>query len=53
MSARGLCLECGEKARYANIEQLVSHSGPYFDHWRVRCLASFGVALIDEPHGGR
>lgn len=32
-----------------NYRQLSAHDGPYFEHWRRRCLAAFGVTTIDEP----
>lgn len=52
ISARGLCHECGMAALAANMYQLNAHSGPYFDHWRRRTLAAFGIFLpLDEtPH---
>lgn len=28
-----------------NAVELHAHSGEYFDHWRRRCLASFGVIV--------
>jgi hypothetical protein len=31
-----------------NFTQLKAHRGPWFEHWRRRCLASFGV-IIPEP----
>jgi predicted amidophosphoribosyltransferase len=53
LSAIGLCQECGEKARTDNFLAMKTHKGPYFDHWRARCLAAFGVNAVDEtPRGG-
>lgn len=43
ISARGYCRFCGRKIRLANIAQLEAHKGPFFDHWRERCRAAFGV----------
>ncbi len=43
MSYRGLCDECGVTRAIANAVELHAHSGPYFDHWRRRTLAAFGV----------
>lgn len=37
-----------------NAEQLAAHDGPYFDHWRIRCAAAFGVILAaGHEHDGR
>jgi hypothetical protein len=52
LSARGLCGECGESRRTANLACLVTHSGPYFDHWRASMAASVGAALLDETPRG-
>jgi hypothetical protein len=52
LSAIGLCQECGEKRRTENLVALKLHRGPYFDHWRTRCLAAFGVTLLDETPRG-
>ena len=30
-----------------NARELAAHSGPLFDHWRRRCLAAFGVTVVD------
>ena len=43
ISARGYCITHGRTREWENIEQLEAHAGPWFDHWRKRCLASFGV----------
>lgn len=48
ISARGLCDECGVGNKVMNDLQLHEHRGPYFEHWRRRCLAAFGVALVDD-----
>lgn len=29
-----------------NAHQLREHRGPFFDHWRRRTLAAFGVQLV-------
>jgi hypothetical protein len=31
-----------------NAEQLEAHAGPYFEHWRQRCRAAFGVGLPED-----
>lgn len=31
-----------------NHRELVAHSGPWFDYWRVRTLAAFGVVALDS-----
>jgi hypothetical protein len=48
-SARGKCVECGEGAMIENARQLAASSGPFFEHWRRRCAAAFGVTLVDDP----
>jgi hypothetical protein len=53
VSKRGLCDDCGTARRNANLACLVTHSGPYFDHWRRRSLAALGVIVLDEPESGR
>lgn len=47
-SVRGKCLDCGDGNMLRNANDLRSHRGFYFVHWRRRCLAAFGVVL-DEP----
>ena len=42
-SVRGRCQACGEEPMVANANQLREHRGEFFDHWRKRCLAAFGV----------
>lgn len=46
ISARGYCWGHGRMRELENIEQLEASSGPFFDHWRQRCRAAFGV--LDE-----
>lgn len=29
------------------------HTGPAFEHWRVRTLAAFGITAVDETHTSR
>jgi hypothetical protein len=48
LSATGLCADCGPRIQREATLQLVHHSGPYFDHWRARCLAAFGVNLTEH-----
>ena len=48
ISATGLCPEHSKQRFEANVMQLIEHRGPFFDHWRARCLAAFGVVLPDE-----
>ena len=50
-SARGKCVECGEGRMIANRRELREHDGPFFDHWRLRVLAAFGVAAPGEADG--
>lgn len=49
LSARGKCELCGVGMVAVNAMQLHEHSGPFFDHWRRRTLAAFGVVALDEP----
>jgi len=53
VSKRGLCQSCGEARRNLNLACLVTHQGPYFDHWRRRSLAALGVIVLDETETGR
>lgn len=48
LSATYLCRDCGEDRFLSNLHQLQAHSGPFFDYWRERCLAGFGVFVHDE-----
>jgi hypothetical protein len=47
LSARGKCGTCGDRRLVENHRDLVAHSGPWFDYWRARTLASFGVVAVD------
>lgn len=49
ISVRGKCAGCGDERIVANHEQLRAHDGPFFDHWRRKMLAAFGVTVVDEP----
>jgi len=49
LSARGKCAECGNRRLVENHEAMLARRGPFFDHWRRRTLAAFGVGLADEP----
>jgi len=48
ISASGLCPDHSRMRAEANNRQLHEHAGPYFDHWRERCLAAFGGVALDE-----
>lgn len=48
LSARYKCAECGDDRMIHNNRQLMAHTGPFFDHWRRRSLAAFGVIQVDE-----
>jgi hypothetical protein len=37
----------------ANNEQISTHQGPFFDHWRRSILAAFGGVPVDDPHHER
>lgn len=47
-TARGNHIACGDALMRTNAIQLHQHNGPFFDHWRKRCLAAFGVTVLDE-----
>jgi hypothetical protein len=47
-SARGKCAECGEGRMIQNARELAASNGPFFEHWRRRCAAAFGVTLMDD-----
>lgn len=49
VSARGLCPDHTRIRQHENVTQLREHRGPYFDHWRERTLAAFGVGLERTP----
>lgn len=51
ISATGLCPLHSTVRLIENHQQLKGHNGPYFDHWRKRLLASFGVGLLDDTAG--
>lgn len=47
ISARGLCPDHTRMRITDNLTQLREGRGPYFDHWRQRTLAAFGVGIFD------
>lgn len=47
ISARGKCAECGDRLLIENHEAMLTHRGPFFEHWRRRTLAAFGVIELD------
>jgi len=47
ISYRGLCEECAEAAMVHNNRQISAHSGPYFQHQRLRTLAAWGGVPLD------
>lgn len=49
ISWRGKCAGCGNRRVLENFDQLRNHDGPWFDHWRRRTLAAFGVTGVDAP----
>lgn len=48
ISAKGRCYDCGQARLNANNDQLIEHAGPWFEHWRQRTLAAFGVFVVDS-----
>jgi hypothetical protein len=53
LSARGLCLDCGEELRTENFLAMKLHTGPAFEHWRRRTLAAFGIVLQESDPSPR
>jgi hypothetical protein len=47
LSARGKCAECGNARLLANHEAMLVHRGPFYEHWKRRTLAAFGVVYLD------
>lgn len=52
ISWAGLCNGCGKLRATENLEDLVTHSGPWFTHWRRSIAASVGATLLDAEHAG-
>lgn len=48
LSARYKCQDCIRARINANLHDLHYHRGPFFDHWRRRCLAALGVAEVRD-----
>jgi hypothetical protein len=48
ISARGRCAECGDRRLIENHTAMLTARGPFFDHWRRRTLAAFGIRLVDD-----
>lgn len=48
ISARGLCMECGEARSNAASRQLAEKHGPHYDEW-ARGLSSFVDRLTVTP----
>ncbi len=51
ISARGLCTTHTRMRMEDNNRDLREHRGPFFDYWRRRCLAAFGVVGDDSREG--
>lgn len=49
LSATGLCGDCGPVIQREATLQLIYHRGPYFDHWRQRCIAAFTSPRLETP----
>jgi hypothetical protein len=47
ISWRGNCQSCGRAAANGMYDDLTAHSGPGFDHWRLRVAQSVGYAPLD------
>lgn len=48
LSARGKCRLCGDLRIILNKQDLENHDGEWFDHWRRKSLAAYGV-FVDDP----
>jgi hypothetical protein len=48
LTLSGYHIECAEERQRESTRQLVAHDGPWFDHWRNRCRAAFGVNLTEH-----
>ncbi len=46
LSSRGICADCGEARRNANLVCLVAKEGPYYDHWIRRTIMAARVRLV-------
>ena len=46
ISQQGFCPEHGQERFAANLEQLRSGSGPFFEHWARRGLLAYHRALV-------
>jgi hypothetical protein len=42
------CADCAKRNYFANLDQLVSHRGPYFQKHRRACVAAFGGVILDD-----
>lgn len=49
ISWRGKCNECGKQRACDALEDMATHSGPFFDRWRSQLAASVGATI---PSGG-
>jgi len=49
ISAQGYCYAHGRLRLLDNNDQLIASNGPFYEHWRARCRAAFGV--LDEARG--
>ena len=48
LSWTGLCGACGPAVFEQHNDQLHTHSGPWFTHWRRAMAASVGGVLLDD-----
>lgn len=48
LSARYLCLECGESAALENRRGLMAHRGPALLRWRRGVVAAAGGILMED-----
>ena len=48
LSARYLCVECGNARMRSNVRELRAHSGPAVLRWRRGVAAGVGAILLEE-----
>lgn len=48
ISWNGNCQRCAHERMAANLLDLVTHSGAFFEHYRRRMVAAFGGVLVDD-----
>lgn len=52
ISRRAKCELCATSRVVMNDLELHEKRGPFYDHWRARCLAAFGVGIFEDRRSG-